>query len=319
MEAGAMIYIVCNNRAERGPLESVIAALPEARVVSCDVGGVDPNLAMRKSLTYFGATLERDAKLVIVLGDRYETLAAALAAMFLRIPVAHIHGGETTTGAFDDALRDSITAIASLHFPATFKAQGRIRELRPDTSTYSMCMAGAPGLDGIPRGSAKRDRKLVLVTYHPETRAADYGAAGCRAMLEALPLGYETIFCGVNTDPGGAEIQRIIDDWRSRRGGAYMPGLSHREYIAMMQHAELCIGNSSSLVIECPWVGCPSVVVGNRQEGREMAKRIVTWAPIPQEIKGAIKYALEYAGTPDPIYQGGAAPRIAAACREFVK
>jgi UDP-hydrolysing UDP-N-acetyl-D-glucosamine 2-epimerase len=311
------IVIVCNNRAERGPLESVIAALPEARVVGVDVAGLPPAAAMAYALTEFTGRLA-GARLVIVLGDRYETLAAALAAMFLRIPVAHIHGGETTTGAFDDALRDSITAIASLHFPATFKAQGRIRELRPDTSTYSMCMAGAPGLDGIPRGSALRDRKLVLVTYHPETRAADYGAAGCRAMLAALPLGYEIIFCGVNTDPGGAEIQRIIDDWRSRRGGAYMPGLSHRDYIAMMQHAELCIGNSSSLVIECPWVGCPSVLVGNRQDGREYADSIFQ---CDEDIGAAIKDALAYTGigASDPIYQGGAAPQIAAACREFVK
>lgn len=328
MEMGNIV-IVSNSRAELGPLSSVIAALPEAAVVGCDVAGLTPSAAMAKALEEFTRVLS-GAKLVVVLGDRYETHAAALAAMYLRVPVAHIHGGETTTGAFDDALRHGISHVAhqsgGLHFVATHDAGLRLMALFNYSEghvldRYNIHLVGAPGLDGIPQNSAMRDHKTVLVTFHPETMAPDRGVAACKAMLAAISqtlLGYEIIFCGVNEDPGNADIRAIIKEYLRGHGGTWMPDASHESYIRMMQHAALVIGNSSSIPIECPWVGVPAVNIGKRQDGREFADGIFQ---DDENISAAIREALAYTGlgADGPIYRGGAAPEIARICREFVK
>lgn len=316
------IVVVSNSRAEAGPLESVKAALPEALVIGVDVNGMSPGAAMARAVPAFCDRL-RGASLVVLLGDRYETLAAALAATFLRIPIAHIHGGETTTGAFDDAFRDSITRLSRLHFVATAKAYDRVRQLqRSDRDIY---LVGAPGLDGIPENSAQRDRKLILVTYHPETMAEDDGLEGCASMLAALSeysddKNYDVIFMGVNTDPGGYDIERLIAVHCVRYGGEVRWGISHSEYIALMQSAALVVGNSSAGVIEAPWVGCPSVNIGKRQDGREMADTVFN-AVTPERIPDAISLALTMGADVyhAPIYRGGAAPQIAKIVRLFLE
>ena len=316
------IAIVCNSRAERGPLESVIAALPDAHVLSVDASGMTPEQGMRMALFQFDAMLKtKPFKLVIVLGDRYETLGAALAAFFLRIPIAHIHGGETTTGAFDDALRHSISHMATLHFCPTAKAFHKLSMMGFDRG--ALFRVGAPGLDGIPQNSARRDHKnLVLVTFHPETMAEDYGVANCRAMLSAFDdfTGAEFIFCGINSDPGGLDVGSLQKQWcaESMRG-IWRDDLNHAEYVALMQKAALVIGNSSAGVIEAPWVGVPSVNIGNRQDGRPPSPSVFYAKGDEREIGYCIKRALAFRGDPAPAYQGGAAPKIAAICREFVE
>lgn len=127
------IIVVSNSRAEFGPLTSVIAALPEASVLNFVADG-PPHIEMANALHWFTAKLTAvRPRIVVLLGDRYETLAAALAATFLRIPIAHIHGGETTTGAFDDAFRHAITLLAEqsggIHLVATERAGKKVAEL----------------------------------------------------------------------------------------------------------------------------------------------------------------------------------------------
>lgn len=324
------VVIVSNTRAEHGPLESVIAALPEARVIGFSTAS-EPHISMGGAIIYFTTQLENiKPKLVLLLGDRYETLSAALAATFLRIPIAHIHGGETTTGAFDDAMRHSITHLTEqsggLHFVATQDAADRVFNLRCAANYRAaferIHLVGAPGLDGVAGNSAQRDRKLVLVTYHPETRAADYGVAGCKAMLESISselLGYEIVFCGVNNDPGSAQIQALIKNHCNTRGGRIEENLSHSEYVELMQHAALVIGNSSAGVIEAPWIGVPSVNIGNRQNGRPMAPSVFQATPDKASISQPVQLALNFRGTYNPCYTGdNVGVKIADVVREFL-
>lgn len=332
------IVIVSNTRAEHGPLESVIKALPEAKVIGFSTDTeFRPEFVMSAAIPYFCMRFkEHDGvlpKLVVLLGDRYETLAAALAATFLRIPIAHIHGGETTTGAFDDAFRHSITHMAEqsggLHFVATESARTRVAQLRGTLyhdyadeylDDRSMFLVGAPGLDGIERNSAKRDHKLILITYHSETMAHDRGVGSCESMLAALPrhfLGYSLIFTGINSDPGSQDIRNKIITWLRSHGGLLRDDLTRAAFIDLMQHAALVVGNSSSGVIEAPWVGVPSINIGYRQQGREMADSVYQSAANCADLDSVIKMALSHSGPCNPIYLGGAAERIAAVCREF--
>lgn len=312
------IVIVANSREERGPLESVIAALPEARVVGFDSAGMTPREAMSTGLLAFTGHYE-DIKpsIAILLGDRYETLAAALAALFLRVPIAHIHGGETTAGAFDDALRHSITHMADLHFVATEDAGRKVADLGA-CQTRITCV-GAPGLDGVAGDSATRADKLAVVTYHPETRAPDYGVARCQAMLAALTptlLGYEIVFCGVNNDPGATRINELIREHVRTHGGTVVTNMSHAAYIQALQRAAVVIGNSSASLIEAPWVGVPTVLVGDRQLGRPCAPSVFQ---DDADIGAAIRDALVWRGPWEPCYKGdGVGEKIAKVVREYV-
>lgn len=323
------IFIVANNRAEKSPLESVMAALPEAKVVGMDRDGQcgPPPWVMAKGLEYFADVL-RGASIVILLGDRYETLAAALAATFLRVPIAHIHGGETTTGAFDDAMRHSISLLAhqggGIHFAATYSAAHKIAELvgeQPgDSETQSrIYTVGAPGLDNIPANSAKRDSNIIVASYYAETMAHDGGLEGCRAMLDALSAvsGYSIFFSSVNSDPGSEKIRWAIQGFinSNPNRALWVTPDTREQYLHLVQHAALVIGNSSAGVIEAPWIGVPSVNIGDRQRGREMAHSVLQ---ADSAVGAAIQHALGWRGGCGAIYQGNAAPKIAAAVREFV-
>lgn len=309
------VVVVSNSRAEDGPLESVIKAMPGCSVSRFVSDGMSPDVAVARAMTFFTVVYKSsNPKLVVVLGDRYETLAAALAAMFIGIPVAHIHGGETTTGAFDNAMRHSISHMATLHFVATDDFSSKLKGMGIDPD--SITVSGAPGLDGVGGDTARRDTKEMLVTYHPETRLPDRGVGQCEQMLAALSTwytaGYNILFTGVNNDPGGEEIGELIQIFCEQRPFAkVVKTLSHSEYIQAMQRASLVVGNSSAGVIEAPWVGVPSINIGNRQLGRPMA----------QSVFGSvddIEYALTLSNGWNPIYQGGAADVISASILKWL-
>jgi len=308
------VTVVSNSRAEAGPLESVIKALPGCSVTRFNSDGMSPAVAVAQAITFFTVMFKaQDTKLVVLLGDRYETLAAAMAAMFSAIPVAHIHGGETTAGAFDDALRHSISHMATLHFVATDDFAVKLATMGIDANAVTV--SGAPGLDGIEGNNAKRDRNEVLVTYHPETRLSDYGVAQCRQMLQALAQHYRSgcdiTFCGVNNDPGSDEIKELIEDFCGPRSFArIVTTMNHREYIEKMQHVALVVGNSSAGVIEAPWVGVPSINLGDRQKGRPMASSVYS-------SMDCIGQAITHDDPWTPIYCGGAAKVIAAVIKDW--
>lgn len=306
------ITVVANSRAEAGPLKSVIAALPGCAVISSDVRGVDPSTGLADTLETHSAYFEEHKpKIVVVLGDRYETLGSALAAKFARIPVAHIQGGETTLGAFDNTFRDCITHIAELHFLAHPMFITKIMNLGAHRNNVHV--VGAPGLDGVPMNSAQRDRRLILVTFHPETLAKDYGLDLCEEMLTELNRfhDYEIIFTGVNADPGQGHICHAIDEFLKHNPNASVNAdLDHDAYVDLMQHAAVVVGNSSAGIIEAPWVGVPSINLGNRQKGRPMAPSV--WQTC--NIEGAMKWS----GAFQPAYKDGAAVKIATVLNEWL-
>jgi UDP-hydrolysing UDP-N-acetyl-D-glucosamine 2-epimerase len=309
------VTIVSNSRAEDGPLESVIKAMPGCSVTRFNSDGMSPAVAVAQAVIFFTVAFKtQDLKLVVLLGDRYEMLAAGLAAMFLGIPIAHIGGGETTIGAFDDAMRNSISHMAQFHFVAT--NDFAIKLVNMGIYPHTINVVGASGLDRIEGNSAKRSRTEILVTYHPETRAPDYGIAQCERMLLALDKyykdGYDIIFCGVNNDPGSEEIKELIKAYCEPRSCAkIVTDMTHREYVEKMQHAILVVGNSSAGVIEAPWIGVPTINVGDRQKGRPMAQSVY-------QSMMYIDKALQHKDLWIPIYRGGASEKIAAKIKEWL-
>lgn len=269
--------------------------------------------------------------ILVVLGDRYEALAAAQAAMVLNIPIAHLHGGEATEGLIDEAIRHSITKMAHLHFTAAEPYRRRVIQLgeQPDR----VFQVGAPGLDNFHRLNLM-DRAalegvlgfsfsntLFLVTYHPVTLSADSPEAATGELLAALdrfPMS-SIVLTMANADPGGRQINRIIDEYAAHNPSRVLAAASLGQvvYLSLMKLADVVIGNSSSGLIEAPSSGTPTVNIGPRQQGRLRAASVIDCAEDAEAISGAITRALtaEFQATAanvdSPYGDGGASVRVA--------
>ena len=227
--------------------------------------------------------------MVLVLGDRYEILAAVTAALFYKIPVAHLHGGEVTEGAYDDAIRHAITKMSHLHFTSTEEYRRRVIQLgeQPERVFH----VGAIGIDNIRHIALldKKvleeqldfpfDRKTVLVTYHPETLDAIPVEEQFRNLLEALDdrQDIRILFTLPNSDTGGRIIVRMIEEFVARnkqRVRAYT-SLGQLRYLSALQFVAAVVGNSSSGILEVPSFGKPTLDIGNRQKGRLAADSVV--------------------------------------------
>jgi UDP-hydrolysing UDP-N-acetyl-D-glucosamine 2-epimerase len=268
--------------------------------------------------------------IVVVLGDRYEILAAAEAAMIARIPIGHIHGGEVTEGAMDDAMRHAITKLASLHFVAAEEYRQRVVQLGEDPD--QVFNVGAPGIDNIlkldlmPLPELERDLGLdladgfFLVTYHPATLGEGEPGAESGEMLLALDefRDHKVIVTGVNADPGHDRIAGLLSDYANRhpKRVTLHASLGQVRYLSAMKHAAAVIGNSSSGIIEAPALGVPTVNVGDRQKGRLLAPSVIDCSGEAKAISSAIARALNpefRAGLGDmalPYGEGGASRKI---------
>lgn len=265
---------------------------------------------------------------VVILGDRIELLAVASTCLLLKIPIAHIHGGEITEGALDDAIRHAITKMAHLHFPAAAPYRNRI--LQMGEMAERVILAGAPGLDNIAETALmsrdelersleiKLGEPLLVVTCHPET-ASEHPIAPATAMLEALTHFPASciVFTRANADPGGEAINDLLDRWSAnRRGASVFASLGMRRYLSLLKLASAIIGNSSSGIIEAPALGIPTVNIGTRQTGRLRAASVIDCAAEPAAIRHTITRALTVdfraaARTAEPPYgRGGAADII---------
>ena len=268
--------------------------------------------------------------IVVILGDRYEMLGAASAALLLGFPIAHAHGGEVTEGAFDDAIRHAITKMAHLHFVATETYRRRVIQLgeQPDRVHH----VGAPGLDNIDNldlldlGSLegllgfRLGAGYFLVTYHPVTLQSGDPAAPAREMLAALEAFPERniLFTGVNADPGRNAIARVITDHAraNPKRALVRASLGAAVYLSAMKHAAAVIGNSSSGLIEAPALRIPTVNIGDRQKGRLRAPSVIDCTETTVSIRQAIERALEpsFSGVLknmiSPYGNGGASPKI---------
>jgi GDP/UDP-N,N'-diacetylbacillosamine 2-epimerase (hydrolysing) len=253
-------------------------------------------------------TLKPD--LIVVLGDRFEIFSAVSSALIARIPVAHIHGGETTEGAYDESLRHSITKMSHLHFTSTEIYQNRVIQLGEQPK--QVFNVGAPGIDNISRLQLlsrdefeksigfKLNKRNLLVTFHPVTLENSSAEQQFSSLLTALDELSSThiIFTKANSDTGGRIINKLIDKYVGLHSGKAIAftTLGQIRYLSAMQHVDGVIGNSSSGLLEAPSFNIGTVNVGDRQKGRVKADSIIDCEPNYLDIKSAIKtlYSMEY-------------------------
>ncbi len=275
------------------------------------------------------AIQELKPDLIVLLGDRYEILAAAAAALVAKIPIAHIHGGEVTVGAFDDALRHSITKMSQIHFVATEKSRRRVIQLGEDPN--SVFHVGGLGVDAINKIKLL-DRKEIekvlkfefldknlLITFHPESLGASSPKRQFDELLAALDLLKDTvlIFTMPNADSGGKQIASMIEKYVHERNNAYyFKSLGQQKYLSVLSQTDGVIGNSSSGILEAPSFNKGTINIGDRQKGREQAQSIINCKADRGSIGIALEklYSNEFQKTlnleTNPYGTGGASSRI---------
>lgn len=245
--------------------------------------------------------------MVVLLGDRFETLAAATTAMFFQIPLAHLHGGEVTEGAFDEAIRHSITKMAHLHFVAAESFRNRVLQLGEDPEhVFTVGAIGLDNLEGSEASLLSRDEvaakldvdlgsPLFLATYHPATLSKSNPVLALRNMFEALEglPDATTVLTYANSDTfGRALIEEIKTYAKTHPRIVARSSLGQRLYLSTMRFADCVIGNSSSGLIEAPSLGVPTVNIGPRQKGRISAASVINCDEDRAAISAAIARAL---------------------------
>ncbi|WP_071149719.1 UDP-N-acetylglucosamine 2-epimerase [Bacteroides ndongoniae] len=236
--------------------------------------------------------------LIVVLGDRFEILAAVTAALFFKIPVAHLHGGEITEGAYDDCIRHAITKMSHLHFTSTEVYRQRVIQMgeQPDRVYY----VGAIGVENIKKVALLSQKlleesihfvlgdKSLLVTYHPVTLENNTASVQCQNLLDALDdfSDYKVIFTLPNSDTDGRIIIQMINEYVSQHSDRCMsiPSLGLKRYLSALQYVTAVVGNSSSGIIEVPSFGIPTLNIGNRQKGRIAAPSVINCGTSKQNI-----------------------------------
>lgn len=244
--------------------------------------------------------------IVVILGDRYEMLMVASAAMIARIPIAHIHGGEKTEGAIDEAIRHSITKMSHIHFVTTEEYRNRVIQLgeQPET-VYNV---GALGVENAKTIALLSKRELeealdfkftdhtIMITFHPVTLETMTAEKQFRNILEILDNHKElaVIFTKANADTDGRIINQMIDEYvalNSDRCKVYT-SLGQVRYLSTLQFCTAVLGNSSSGIIEVPSFGIPTVNIGDRQKGRARSASVIDCGNSLQEIENALQLAL---------------------------
>jgi UDP-hydrolysing UDP-N-acetyl-D-glucosamine 2-epimerase len=314
-----------------------------ARIETLVAGGTPVGIAKSMALGLIGIAEALDRlrpDLVVLLGDRFEILAAAQAASVCRIPIAHLHGGELSEGALDDAFRHAVTKLSSLHFVANTVYADRVMQL--GEAPERVFVTGAPGLDAIaetrwrPRpeilaelgfgaaigGTAGPDARvpLLVVTQHPATLDPVAGLRQGEALIAALAHLPQALIVvtGVNADPDHAPLAAalaafVTKDPARRRA---VVSLGQRRYLELVAAADLVVGNSSSGLIEAPALGIPSIDIGDRQRGRLRAGSVIHCDGTEAAIRAALDTGLSEAfrttarAVRSPYGDGQAAPRI---------
>ncbi|MBE6044615.1 MAG: UDP-N-acetylglucosamine 2-epimerase (hydrolyzing) [Clostridium thermopalmarium] len=267
----------------------------------------DTGVSMAKSIgiTLISLTqsLERiKPDILVILGDRGEMIAGALAAIHMNIPVAHIHGGEVT-GTVDESIRHAITKLSHIHLPATEDSKKRI--IKMGEKEENIYVVGAPGIDYIKNTEYLsreeilnrfnlKDDKIFIMTQHPVTTERELVEWQIRQTLEAIvETGVQTVISYPNSDNGGREIIRAIEEYRNKYDFLKVfKNLSQVEYLSLLNVADAMIGNSSSGIIEAPSFKLPVINIGTRQEGRLRAVNVIDVGYEKEEILKGIKIAL---------------------------
>lgn len=286
----------------------------------------------------FGEALERlRPEIAVVLGDRFEALAFAVACTVSRVPISHIHGGELSEGVYDDAFRHSITKMSHLHFTSTEAYRRRVIQLGEEPSC--VFAVGALGIDNIKKMKLLTKRELekeigfrfnrrnLLVTFHPVTLEKNTAGRQFQNLLDALTELEDTdfIFTKANADTDGRVINEMIDKYVATNSGRSIAfaSMGQVRYLSAMRYVDAVVGNSSSGIIEAPSFQICTVNIGDRQRGRIRAGSVIDCKPTRNDIKRALEklYSEEFrAGLKEvtnPYGDGNAAGQISAVLRDY--
>lgn len=236
--------------------------------------------------------------IVVVLGDRYEIFSAVSAAMIARIPIAHLHGGEATEGAFDESIRHSITKMSHLHFTATEEYRNRVIQLGEHPNR--VFNVGGMGIENIKRLKLlskeefeksinfKLNKKNILVTFHPVTLENSTAKEQFQELLNAIDELKDTniIFTKANSDTDGRVINQMIDEYVAKNSekSVGFASLGQLRYLSALQFVDAVVGNSSSGLAEAPSFKIGTINIGDRQKGRIKPTSVIDCEPVKEEI-----------------------------------
>ena len=301
-----------------------------ATVATLDSSDSDAAMARTIGQTTLGLTevlADLDPDLLLLIADRYELLAPASVALALRIPIAHIEGGDVSQGAIDDAVRNAITKLSHVHFTPTETAARRVIAMGEEE--WRVHRTGAPSLDHLRRSSIPEraivEAKLglsvrpgtILIAYHPVTIARDTLREVDEIFAALEQIESQKIFCFPNADAGSRQLASRLQSFCEGRPDADLfVNLEPTLYWGLLKSVDLVVGNSSSGIMETPSLRLPAVNVGMRQQGRERARNIIDCQASPEAILAAVASArsqpfrASLEGMINPYGDGHAAERI---------
>jgi len=296
--------------------------------------GISKSMGLAQ-ISFAEAYDELKPDIVVLLGDRYEIFSAASAAMIARLPIAHLHGGETTEGAFDEAIRHSITKMSHLHFVATDVYRNRVIQLGEHPSR--VFTVGGLGLDNIKKLTLldkkefeasidfKLNKKNILITFHPVTLEKNTAKEQFQILLDIVDTLEDThiIFTKANSDTNGRVINSMIDEYVAKNShkSVGFASLGQLRYLSALQYVDALVGNSSSGLIEAPSFKIGTMNIGDRQKGRIMADSVINCSPTKKALIDAFEklYSKAFQNTlkdsQNPYGHGGASQII----KEMIK
>lgn len=268
--------------------------------------------------------------LLLILGDRYEMLAIASAATIFKIPIVHLHGGEITEGAYDDAIRHSITKMSHLHFTSTEEYRNRVIQLGENPE--NVFNVGAIGLDNIANMKLLTKEELeenldvkflkynYQVTFHPETLGELSSSQQFKNLLDAIDIQEDSffIFTKANADTDGRIINKMIDEYvvENSHKAKVFDSLGSLRFLSVVKLCDAIVGNSSSGILEAPSLDTITINIGDRQKGRTQAKSIINVSNSIEDITGGFKlirdgnFRAKLGSVTNPYDNGGAANKI---------
>ena len=338
------IAVITSTRAEYGLLKPVIQKLQKSKcldlqlivtgthlsklyghtidIINNDGFGVDETIdldlrdntkhgianSFSKAVSRFSLFLQKSSTdCVLLLGDRYETLAFAVSALLHNVPIAHIHGGEVTLGSIDESIRHAITKLSKLHFAATYDYAARIVQM--GEAPKSVFNVGGLGVDVIKQTSLFSQEKLssslgvnlseyknkFIITFHPETCNQDSGLKQLEALLRVLSFRNKDllVFTMPNSDHGSKQVRELVNEFVLLHSNAIsFESLGNQRYLSCLSLFDLIIGNSSSGILEAPTFNIATINLGKRQKGRLMSDSVINCGSSDIEINNAINKAL---------------------------
>lgn len=240
---------------------------------------------------------------IVVLGDRYELLPICNTAFVMRIPIIHLSGGDVTEGAIDDGIRNAVTMLADFHFPGTEESAQNIIRMRG--SSDNVWNVGEPGLDSFYREKMltrtelannlglNENSRWALMTYHPETKQSlEHNLKVVQDCISALlkETEIQTVVTYANADYGGQQINEYLEKVATLNPEKIkvIPSLGHARYLSFMHQVDFVLGNSSSGIVEAPFLNIPVINIGNRQKGRHLCANVTQCKPETQDIFNSV-------------------------------